>query len=178
MKFIKNNKEIIEAVSSVIVAFFTIFTFYSWRTSVAMLDQQTRADIAQNRPYLSVDGAVLGSNGKGDYTVIISIKNRGRTPAYEVKFSDYNLSQPITNTSSYPSQDYMGPDQSVSLKSEWSLEKVKQFISGSKDFYGFKIEYSDHFGNKCVFTSELHTFIPNNNYEFSIKNQHETCAEK
>lgn len=56
---INQYSSVIQAVSAVVVALFAVFSFFSWRTSVKILNQQRRAELIQNRPYISVNDAII-----------------------------------------------------------------------------------------------------------------------
>lgn len=173
---INEYSSVIEAVSAVVVAFFAVFSFFSWRTSVRILNQQQRAELAQNRPYISVNDSIIKKKNLTEYEAWFSIKNMGKTPAHSVVISNYYESNKISvviGGDRGGSGGLLGPELSWKFKLDWSQEQINRILYETSDYYVMEITYKDYLENKYKFIAELNIKPVNDSFEFFIKSQRE-----
>ena len=175
--FLNNHSTAIQALASAIIAVFAIFSIFSWRTSVQFLRQQKKTDLIQNRPYVSMNNAIIVQDGN-NYIARFSIKNEGRTPAYSTKLFHYysnHIVEAIGNDVG-GSGGYLGPGQSWKFDLLWPKDQVERIMKGRGDYYSLGVEYIDYLQNACKFIGELTTDFIKGRYEFFIRNQRESCG--
>jgi len=152
---------------------FTVVTLLSWCASIAILNQQKRAELIQNRPYISVISGSI-ENYEAHFKPKFSIKNENNTPTYSIEVSMYYSTK--TKESKIGREiisAYLVPHQVWELSRDWSKEDVEKIVDSSGYHYVLEIKYFDYLRNRYLFTLELNTRLVNGSYHFIIRKQGE-----
>ena len=172
---LRKHSDLLQAISSAVVAFFAVFALFSWRASIEILDQQKRAELIQNRAYISLNGALIEKHGMS-YRAWFSLENAGNTPAHGLELVNYyssNRIKEVIGSDVGGSGGYLGPHQSWKFSLNWSNEQVERIKQSSGDYYVLEIHYADYLGQKHIFIATLNVGLVDQRYEFFIKNQTE-----
>ncbi len=180
--FLKEHNVEIQTISTIVIAIFSFFTFFSWKTSVDILNNQQKTDLILNRAYVSVTDAVIKKRSDGMFYSGITIKNSGNTPASSVKVAFYDefKSGERVGVKGVPTlNSNLGPGNQRVEGIISNRESLLEDIEPTSNHLVMDIEYEDYSKNKYRYEIKFYVrpSINADIFDYGIWSQNETLTE-